>query len=264
MSHDETSGTVTRKERRASYGGKRKPVVRRPFSAANHVRNDWTPDELIMFLEGSAVGYNGMLRNYLCTAAAMLRDAVAEDLLSSEIKAAPVMSNELEVEVVERRDTPGVWSVEGINNSGDGEIYLATFYGPNSEVRAREYETMKYRTEKGVGEKLDKVLTEVAAAPANISKRNQQPGRLSGGEREALKKFVDNVVIAHTNAVIDERRGAELMDEAMTAGRAMLTKVRKRALGPNAAEELDPKALVDEVHANAPEAPNELSARTEP
>ena len=82
MSHDETGGTVTRKERRKAYGGNRKAtpreVRRLVFSAAAHVRNDWTPDELILFLEGRAHGYNGLLREYLCTAAHQLRAAGAE------------------------------------------------------------------------------------------------------------------------------------------------------------------------------------------
>ena len=59
------------------------------------------------------------------------------------------LESELEVEVVERLDTPGTWSVEAINAFGDGEIYLAIFSGPDSEVRAREYATMKYHI--GVG-----------------------------------------------------------------------------------------------------------------
>ena len=53
--------------------------------------------------------------------------------------------SELEVEVVERRDTPGDWSVEAVNIAGDGEIYLAIFPGPDSEARAREYAAMKYQ-----------------------------------------------------------------------------------------------------------------------
>jgi hypothetical protein len=49
---------------------------------------------------------------------------------------------ELTVEVVERRDTAGVWTVEAIGS--DGEIYQAIFPGPDSEDRAREYARMKY------------------------------------------------------------------------------------------------------------------------
>ena len=86
MSHDEIGGTVTRKERRAAFGNGRKPVVRRPFTAADHIRNDWTPEELTLFLEGRAEGYNGLLRNYLCTAAHHLRVAGATiDRLEEEL-----------------------------------------------------------------------------------------------------------------------------------------------------------------------------------
>ncbi len=86
MSHDETGGTVTRKERRKAYGKRRRAAPRQVFSAAAHVRNDWTPDELIHFLEGRAAGYNGQLREYLCTAAHQLRAAGAEiDRLEGEL-----------------------------------------------------------------------------------------------------------------------------------------------------------------------------------
>jgi len=86
MSHDETSGPVTRKERRKAYGGGRKPVTRRPFSAADHICHDWTPEDLTEFLEERAVGYNGLLRNFLCTAAHQLRAAGAEiDRLEGEL-----------------------------------------------------------------------------------------------------------------------------------------------------------------------------------
>ncbi len=84
MSHDETSGPVTRsagdirsserKERRAAYGGKRQKAPRYVFSAAAHVREDWLPEDLIDMLESRARGYNGTLRQVLCTAAQRLRD----------------------------------------------------------------------------------------------------------------------------------------------------------------------------------------------
>ena len=50
----------------------------------------------------------------------------------------------LDVEVVERRDTPGAWAVEAINSAGDGEIYMAVFSGPAAKDRAVEYATLKY------------------------------------------------------------------------------------------------------------------------
>ena len=48
----------------------------------------------------------------------------------------------MQIEVAERTDRPGVWTVEAIGE--DGEIYQALFMGPNAEERAREYATMKY------------------------------------------------------------------------------------------------------------------------
>lgn len=51
---------------------------------------------------------------------------------------------DLQVEVVERRDTPGAWAVEAININGDGECYLAVFSGPDAPARAAEYASMKY------------------------------------------------------------------------------------------------------------------------
>jgi hypothetical protein len=87
MSHDgETSGPVTRKERRVAYG-KRQAAPRHVFSASEHIREDWTPGHLIEMLESRARGYNGILRAVLCTAAAMLRDAMKEDLLREQATA---------------------------------------------------------------------------------------------------------------------------------------------------------------------------------
>ena len=65
-----------------------------------------------------------------------------------------------------------------------------------------------------------------------VSKRNQQPGRLSGSEREALKKFV---ILAQATdySQADQRK-------VLAEGRAMLAKVRKRALGDHALDEADP------------------------
>lgn len=46
------------------------------------------------------------------------------------------------IEVGERHDRPGVWSVEAIG--GDGEIYQAWFMGPDARGRAYEYARLKY------------------------------------------------------------------------------------------------------------------------
>jgi hypothetical protein len=152
MSHDETSGPVTRKERRAARYGKRQAAPRYVFSAAAHVRTDWTFAEVSEFLERRARGYNGPLRQVLCTAAAQLT------------RAAPI---------VQAHDK--------------GEV-----------------------------------------APV-VSKRNQQPGRLSGSEREALKQFV---ILAQATDFSQANQ-----EEVLAAGRAMLAKVRKRALGGQAEED---------------------------
>ena len=84
MSHDETSGPVTRKERRAAYGGKRRAAPRYVFSAAAHIRKDWTTSDLIEFLESRARGYNGLLRELLCTSAQGLREQQAALLAYEE------------------------------------------------------------------------------------------------------------------------------------------------------------------------------------
>ena len=49
----------------------------------------------------------------------------------------------MQVEVVERQDSPGSWGVEAINVDGDGEIYMAIFSGPDAKERAHEYAEMK-------------------------------------------------------------------------------------------------------------------------
>ena len=50
----------------------------------------------------------------------------------------------LTAEGVERKDTPGAWGVEAIDIAGDGEIYMAVFYGPGAKERAMEYARVKY------------------------------------------------------------------------------------------------------------------------
>lgn len=48
----------------------------------------------------------------------------------------------MQVDVVERKDAPDVWTVEAIGS--DGEIYQALFCGPQSRQRAFEYAQLKY------------------------------------------------------------------------------------------------------------------------
>lgn len=50
----------------------------------------------------------------------------------------------LEVTVEERNDEPGVWTVEAIDMTRDGEIYQTFFAGPKSRERAEEYARFKY------------------------------------------------------------------------------------------------------------------------
>ncbi len=192
MSHDEMSGPVTRKERRKAFGGKRQAAPRYVFTPSAYVRPDWNPEDLIEVMEDRARGYNGVLRQVLCTAAAMVRDAVSEDLLKTQ---------------------------------ETGEVVNSTMRGEKDPIM-----------------------------PSNITpglKRNQQPGRLSGGEREALKKFVTLVVSVGSND--------DLMNEVMADGRALLTKVRKRALGSNAEETVDCSALMP---VGVEDPPAEVPART--
>ena len=47
------------------------------------------------------------------------------------------MPGSAEMQVYERRDEPGVWATEAFGS--DGECYLAKFYGPEAEDRARAY-----------------------------------------------------------------------------------------------------------------------------
>lgn len=53
-----------------------------------------------------------------------------------------------EVQITEREDAPGVWTVEAIDWASEGEIYQAIFAGPDAEQRARDYARFAY----GLGE----------------------------------------------------------------------------------------------------------------
>jgi hypothetical protein len=44
-------------------------------------------------------------------------------------------------EICERKDEPGVWSVE--NSDYDGGCWVTNFYGPDSKERAEEYLAFK-------------------------------------------------------------------------------------------------------------------------
>ncbi len=156
----------TKHERRIGYRAKRKiiPIRRQEFDAADHIREDWNYALVAEFLEARARGYNGLLRQILCTAAHMLKEA------------APVM---------------------------------------------REHEAAK--------EPATNAFDQLTMTPPVVTKRNQQPGRLSGGEREALRKFAASVFAAG--------RSKHLLEEAMGEGRVMLANVRKRALGVTAEED---------------------------
>ena len=46
-------------------------------------------------------------------------------------------TTQLNWEVIESRDLPGEWRAEAIGP--EGECYLVRFFGPDAEVRARDY-----------------------------------------------------------------------------------------------------------------------------
>ena len=50
----------------------------------------------------------------------------------------------LVVEVAERLDAPGVWTVEAVDEGPEGEVYQALFAGPDAEEAAYEYARFKY------------------------------------------------------------------------------------------------------------------------
>ncbi len=178
MSHDEIGGTVSQEKRYLARLRKRQAAPRQVFSAAAHVREDWSPLHLIEALERRAHGYNGMLRAQLCSAAAMIRSQKAR--IDEYAAAYKMDADEMEEVVTSMMETPASAPI----------------------------------------------------MPSNISKRNQQPGRLSGGEREALKKFVALASMAPPGSKTHR-------EEVMVAGRALLSKVRKRALGVHAVEMSD-------------------------
>jgi hypothetical protein len=64
--------------------------------------------------------------------------------MQTQAKAMPRSQEELQVAVEERRNEPGVWTVEAIDINGDGDIYQSLFLGPNAEQRAHEYARFKY------------------------------------------------------------------------------------------------------------------------
>lgn len=50
----------------------------------------------------------------------------------------------MEVEVAERYDQPGVWTVEAVDVGSEGEIYQALFTGPRARERAEAYAGWAY------------------------------------------------------------------------------------------------------------------------
>lgn len=50
----------------------------------------------------------------------------------------------LEVEVAERMDAPGNWTVEAVDTGSEGEIYQAIFIGPQARERALDYARWMY------------------------------------------------------------------------------------------------------------------------
>lgn len=70
--------------------------------------------------------------------------ASLEDFIMRGNAAHKLDQQPLDVAVVERRDAPGVWTVEAIDNVGDGSIFQAIFQGPQALERAQEYASFKY------------------------------------------------------------------------------------------------------------------------
>jgi hypothetical protein len=52
------------------------------------------------------------------------------------------VESEYEVEIAERKDAPGAWTVEAIDS--DGGIEQAIFAGPKSRERAEAYASFQY------------------------------------------------------------------------------------------------------------------------
>ncbi|WP_146215593.1 hypothetical protein [Hoeflea marina] len=48
-------------------------------------------------------------------------------------------NNDIDIEVVERQTEKGVWSVEVIDHTDGGAIYLTKFHGACSRARATQY-----------------------------------------------------------------------------------------------------------------------------
>ena len=61
-------------------------------------------------------------------------------------------SRGLEVEIAERIDAPGVWTVEAIDMGSAGEIYQALFIGPSARERAIDYARFAYGVAGGASE----------------------------------------------------------------------------------------------------------------
>ncbi len=50
----------------------------------------------------------------------------------------------MDVEIVERKDSPGSWSVEAIETDQGCDVFQAIFVGPQAKERAEEYAAFKY------------------------------------------------------------------------------------------------------------------------
>ena len=53
----------------------------------------------------------------------------------------------MKYEVVEDRYSPGDFRAEAINSSGDGEVFVAVFTGPDASERAYDYAAWQNGTE---------------------------------------------------------------------------------------------------------------------
>lgn len=90
--------------------GKRRAAPRYIFSAAAHVREIWTPEDLAEMLVNRAKGYDGVLRELLCTAAAKITEQQA---LIDQYKSAYEVDAEEFDEVVESMRETGESDAQG-------------------------------------------------------------------------------------------------------------------------------------------------------
>lgn len=136
---------------------------------------------------------------------------------------------QISVEVVERRDDPGVWSVETINT--DGSIEVALFPGPNSKDRATEYAAWRY----GLAESAENIRLSAenerlrsfeTANRLNAAQVAAQRARVEELEAEVSWHKENSARRGEAEAVVLRR-----VKELEEAGSALIADVRRRYPG---------------------------------